>query len=221
MNQYFPRVITMLRKERGLSQKQVADELGISQALLSHYEKGIRECGLDFVCKTADYYDVSCDYLLGRSPHRGYELSAQSTESTPRRHAGAEQINRGLITNSLDILYSLLGKISNRKLTVNTSSYLFLSIYRLFRRIYGVSAENPQDMYTVDEGVYSGYSAAAMERIYTDIVGQTEVNAENSYLSRYISSTDGTPITDEYPDMSNSLLKIIEQAEGNIHRLHR
>ena len=67
MNSDFPRIITFLRKERGLSQKQVATDLGISQALLSHYEKGIRECGLDFLVKAADYFEVSCDYLLGRT----------------------------------------------------------------------------------------------------------------------------------------------------------
>ena len=68
MNSDFPRIITLLRKERGVSQKKAAADLGISQALLSHYEKGIRECGLEFLVKTADYYNVSCDYLLGRSP---------------------------------------------------------------------------------------------------------------------------------------------------------
>ena len=63
----FNRIITLLRKERGITQKQAAQDLGISQAQLSHYEKGIRECGLAFVVQVADYYDVSCDYLLGRS----------------------------------------------------------------------------------------------------------------------------------------------------------
>ena len=66
MNKDFPRIITFLRKERGLSQKQVAGDMGISQALLSHYEKGIRECGLDFLVKTAEYYGVSTDYLLSQ-----------------------------------------------------------------------------------------------------------------------------------------------------------
>lgn len=61
----FNRIITLLRKERGITQKQAAQDLGISQAQLSHYEKGIRECGLAFVVQVADYYDVSCDYLLG------------------------------------------------------------------------------------------------------------------------------------------------------------
>lgn len=58
--------MTELRSQRGASQKEAAEALGISQALLSHYEKGIRECGLDFLLKAASYYDVSCDYLLGR-----------------------------------------------------------------------------------------------------------------------------------------------------------
>ena len=70
MNADFPRILTLLRKEKGISQKTAAGDLGISQALLSHYEKGIRECGLDFLVRTADYYGVSCDYLLGRSPDR-------------------------------------------------------------------------------------------------------------------------------------------------------
>ena len=74
----FNRIITLLRKERGITQKQAAEDLGVSQALLSHYEKGIRECGLDFVVRVADYYNVSCDYLLGRSAERnGMMLSAE------------------------------------------------------------------------------------------------------------------------------------------------
>ena len=62
--------ILELRKERGLKQKEAAQLLGISQALLSHYENGIRECGLDFVRKCAEFYGVSCDYLLGASDKR-------------------------------------------------------------------------------------------------------------------------------------------------------
>ena len=58
--------ITSLRKEKGLSQKEVAMSLGVSQALLSHYEKGVRECGLDFVVRCAEYFGVTTDYLLGR-----------------------------------------------------------------------------------------------------------------------------------------------------------
>ena len=67
MKSEFPRVLSLLRKEKGISQKEAASQLGVSQALLSHYEKGIRECGLDFLIRAADFYGVSADYLLGRS----------------------------------------------------------------------------------------------------------------------------------------------------------
>lgn len=70
MEQQFPIIISELRKERGLSQKEAAAKLGISQALLSHYEKGIRECGQSFLLRIADFYGVSTDYLLGRSKRR-------------------------------------------------------------------------------------------------------------------------------------------------------
>lgn len=66
----FAIILSRLRKERGISQKKAATDLGISQALLSHYEKGIRECGLDFVIKCSEYYGVTTDYLLGVSDSR-------------------------------------------------------------------------------------------------------------------------------------------------------
>ncbi len=66
----FPERLTQLRTEKNVSQKEAAAGLGLSQALLSHYEKGIRECGLDFLCRAADYYNVTADYLLGRSVSR-------------------------------------------------------------------------------------------------------------------------------------------------------
>lgn len=66
----FAAILSQLRKERGYSQKKAAEDLGISQALLSHYEKGIRECGLDFVIRCSEYYGVTTDYLLGISESR-------------------------------------------------------------------------------------------------------------------------------------------------------
>ena len=55
----FATKISTLRREKNITQKVAAEELGISQALLSHYEKGIRECNLSFVAKAALYYNVS------------------------------------------------------------------------------------------------------------------------------------------------------------------
>ena len=66
----FSRTLSLLRQEKGVSQRKAAAELGISQALLSHYENGIREPGLAFVTRACDYYHVSADYLLGRTLSR-------------------------------------------------------------------------------------------------------------------------------------------------------
>ena len=46
MNTDFSRILTLLRKEKGISQKLAAAELNISQALLSHYEKVFVNAGL-------------------------------------------------------------------------------------------------------------------------------------------------------------------------------
>ena len=63
----FHEVLSDLRYRSGKRQRQVAADLGISQALLSHYENGTREPGLAFLVRACDYYGVSADYLLGRT----------------------------------------------------------------------------------------------------------------------------------------------------------
>ena len=70
MNRTFNDRLVELRTEKGLSQKDAAADLGVSQALLSHYEKGIREYSLSFLCKAAEYYNVTTDYILGRTDSR-------------------------------------------------------------------------------------------------------------------------------------------------------
>lgn len=65
MNFEFSKAIHELRLSRKLSQRSAAQDLGISQALLSHYENGVRQPKLAFVRKIAKYYGVSADELLG------------------------------------------------------------------------------------------------------------------------------------------------------------
>ena len=71
MQRNFSDTLAALRKARGITQRQAAADLGISQALLSHYEEGAREPGLGFLCRACDYYGVTADYLLCRSGHPG------------------------------------------------------------------------------------------------------------------------------------------------------
>ncbi len=70
MSESFNEILSRLRREKGVSQRQAAAALGVSQALLSHYEKGVREPGLPFLSQACEYYGVSADYILGRSAYR-------------------------------------------------------------------------------------------------------------------------------------------------------
>jgi len=75
MKSKFAVILSRLRREAGYSQRQVASDLDISQALLSHYENGAREPKLEFIVRACDYYSVSVDYILGRSDERGDKSS--------------------------------------------------------------------------------------------------------------------------------------------------
>lgn len=98
MSVAFSAKISMLRKEKNITQRQAAQELNISQALLSHYEKGIRECSLDFVKKAAQYYGVTSDFLLGiSSSRRPLSVSIAQDDSEPEEDLLPKNVIRFLI----------------------------------------------------------------------------------------------------------------------------
>ncbi|MGB9780652.1 helix-turn-helix domain-containing protein [Caldanaerobacter sp.] len=59
-----------LRAEKGISQNELAKALGLTQQAISAYENGLREPDLETLQKIADFFNVSIDYLLGRSDIR-------------------------------------------------------------------------------------------------------------------------------------------------------
>lgn len=61
------RRIRDLREDRDLKQQEMADYLQCTQVCYSHYENGRRDIPTDILIKLAEYYNVSIDYLLGRT----------------------------------------------------------------------------------------------------------------------------------------------------------
>ncbi len=55
-----------LRIEKGVSQANVAKTIGVSQKAVDYWERGINEPKASYVVSLADFFEVSCDYLLGR-----------------------------------------------------------------------------------------------------------------------------------------------------------
>jgi transcriptional regulator with XRE-family HTH domain len=59
--------LKLLRKLRELTQEEISQSLGIERTRYSKWEKGVSEPNLKMLCRIADYFHVSTDYLLGRT----------------------------------------------------------------------------------------------------------------------------------------------------------
>lgn len=59
--------LKQLRHEKGLTQKQVANAIGVVPTAITNYESGIREPSIAVLKKLCLFYDVSADYLIGLS----------------------------------------------------------------------------------------------------------------------------------------------------------
>lgn len=227
MNSDFPRILTLLRKEKGLSQKCAAEGLHISQALLSHYEKGIRECGLEFVVRAASYYGVSCDYLLGRSPDRTGALI--SVEDIPEPDAAGKDnvfrgsllpvLNKKLIANSLNIIFDLLQWINHKELTAEISNSLMLSVYKVFRYIYDANGKNPKGLFAIDQPIFDQMISAAriLSEMKANCIAQGVSSAGISPLSNE-SAPELTPeqLAQHYPLFASSLSNLINTVETEL-----
>ena len=194
----FNRIIKLLRKERGITQKQAAEDLGVSQALLSHYEKGIRECGLDFVVRVADYYNVSCDYLLGRSAERnGMMLNADDLPNPDKMKDNVYHgsvlptMNKKLISNSLNVLYS-------------------------------AEPHNAQSLFSVEARRWPGYSDAVMrmsESNVEDLLAGEDLNGAEGVKDPSCLAMTTESLTREYPLYTPSLLNLVKTSETHVRGL--
>ena len=152
INPDFSRILSLLRQEKGISQRKAAAALGISQALLSHYENGIREPGLSFVAKACDYYHVSADYLLGRTLSRdGAIIEAEgladaSEERESLKGSIMAKLQKKLIVNTASVLFDLLGQTGSKEAVAEAGAYLSSALYQLFRQLYRRSEEHTSEL---------------------------------------------------------------------------
>ena len=156
MSSDFSRCLSLLRQEKGISQRAAAKDLGISQALLSHYENGVREPGLAFVTKACNYYNVSADFLLGRTLSRdgttiaAEELYDYSTEKDNVLHGSImATLNKKLLVNSIGVLFDLLGKTGRKEAINAAADYLGTAVYKMFRHLYRADGSKNEDFFSV------------------------------------------------------------------------
>lgn len=64
------KIIAELRMDRNMNQEDLAAILNISRSALANWESGNRRIDIETVVIIADFFGVSCDYLLGRTKHK-------------------------------------------------------------------------------------------------------------------------------------------------------
>ena len=229
MSMPFPRLLVLLRKEKGISQKQAAADLGVSQALLSHYEKGIRQGSLEFVVRVADYYKVSCDYLLGRTADKSgavvnvEEIPSSDEEKVDNRMHGTvlSILNKKLIFNSINILFELLQKYNSKSLTNDVSEYLMLAIYMMFREIYEANPKNPEAFFSEPQYRYTSSVAAKMALLSADVQHLASGNSTNSKEGVNVKNLPlilPDELTKEYPMFAASLMNLLKKADNSLSK---
>jgi len=71
----FGDVLKKIRKEKGITQRELANEMKVSPSAIGLYEQNRREPEYEVLCKFADFFGADLDYLLGRSLHNNKETS--------------------------------------------------------------------------------------------------------------------------------------------------
>lgn len=219
MNENFSRVLGLLRQEKGVSQRKAAAELGISQALLSHYENGVREPGLNFVARACDYYHVSADYLLGRTLSRdgaiieAEELVDASEARESLKGSIMAKLQKKLIVNTASVLFDLLGKTGSKEAVTQAGAYLSSALYQLFRQLYRAAGGNESyfstDRQDFDMDVFSADMTLARIRY---------AKALEEYEGEY-PPMDAQSLAEEYQGLAQAVAQVMHNTDERAKKL--
>ena len=85
-----------LIEEKGVTQKDVAEDLGYQRVTFGHYVRGDREIDHEGICKVCDYFGCTADYLLGRSSARLPAVSEEEDDLIRTYNALPLEIRRAV-----------------------------------------------------------------------------------------------------------------------------
>ena len=219
-NTHFSRTLSLLRKEKGASQREAAGALGISQALLSHYENGLREPGLAFVARACDYYNVSADYLLGRTltrdgatiddPEGLYDASGE--RDNVLRGSVVALLSKKLLVNSIWVLFDLLGKLGSKEAINAAADYLGGAIYTLFRHLYEANPDNTPAFFNLSQASFHG-GAVRGDMTYAEAEYTQALAAKDLALPEVSNDT----MAAAYPAAYQSLFQIVHNTGKRVN----
>ena len=224
MNPEFSRTLSLLRQEKKVSQRTAATALGISQALLSHYENGIREPGLSFVVRACNYYGVSADFLLGRTlsrdgttiaPEELYDLSEEKGNTL--KGSVLAMLSKKLLVNSIGALFDLLSKTGNREAIQAAANYLSTAVYQVYRRLYQASPSYNPDFFSVSPRHFqAGLPDADMK---CDLAELEDALAAHVKEKGPMPDMSNDALARDYPVLYQSLLQVVHASGERVNGL--
>ena len=218
----FSRTLSLLRQERGVSQRTAAGDLGISQALLSHYENGIREPGLAFVVRACDYYHVSADFILGRTLSRDGSMLTSEEVLNAAEPGNVLQgsilatLQSKLLSGAVGVLFGLLGKLNDKDAINAAAAYLSTAVYQMYRHFYRHAGAN-EAYFSLDPAACSMGTAQADMKL-------SEIRYTRALRSRAEQKASFPDISPEalaaaYPGRSQSLTQVLSTADARLSAL--
>nr|WP_297180897.1 helix-turn-helix transcriptional regulator [uncultured Agathobaculum sp.] len=210
----FSRTLALLRREKKISQRTAAGDLGVSQALLSHYENGLREPGLPFVVRAADYYGVSCDYLLGRSMARDGSAVPAGRMDMQR----SEEWERKQVVAAASLLLELAEQTGSSQLPREVESYFALAIYKVYRYLYMADPAGVEAVFRTSREQFEYLCDARMKehelRIRTAARGEEGFGLTRETLQPCAIAPN--ELSKQYPALSGALLTVLQQVSDSI-----
>ena len=100
--------IKQLRENRGLIQEILASELGITQQMLSKYERDVLCIKVDVLKRIAEYFNVTTDYLLGVSEVKRDLQGQMKVNKTLDTYYDLIEIYKGLDESDQEMVWSIM-----------------------------------------------------------------------------------------------------------------
>ncbi|MGN7299750.1 helix-turn-helix domain-containing protein [Ferdinandcohnia sp. SAFN-114] len=149
--------IRQLRKEKGLSLKELADDLGIAFTTLGNYEREEREPNFNTFEQIADYFGVSIDFLLGRREERTFDEYVLNNDfiNLKEKLKNTKPEIRSNIVNAFDQLYLLVNRdLNDLDVNVDEIKHIHEIINFIFRLKNGLGWSKTQDDFSSIENSY-------------------------------------------------------------------
>ncbi len=199
MKTVFSQMLSQLRHENGQSQKKAADALGVSQALLSHYENGVREPRLEFILRACDYYNVSTDYMLGRTCEKNTDgkVAVPVSDADERRCIDAAML-----------VLTILHDLQDARLSTAVMQYLGHSLCAVLRSL------------RMPAKTYEPLLDAALKTAEAQLARNANHMKEDPAAATKISEQ---VLKEKYPEQYEAMCEldeIVNKSVANIHALY-